>query len=377
MRDVTLYCLVPPLQGTAALPDVALLNQSARRYQQSTRRIGGYWQAGFDIDPSERVPGSYLVQWFDRLGFGFQSRLGGAIVWNGLVWELELALDGVKERRDYGRIFNAAKAIYTDAAGNSQATSWYTNAASIAEYGRRELIIPLDNVSATEAQTKAQDELVKNAYPAAEIIGLGSQVPDALTVTCAGLAFTANNRYVTAGNGSNGNVSAYIQEIIETDCDFLQVGRIQTNTLQVVKAFDAPIRAWDALVDLTDLGDGTTPFVIYADANGYVHYHQADNTPLYEWRGKAGGGLTTRLGGRSHWSLWPGVVRNLKRPSSTPPTGSFLQDGRDIWVAEIGMSDGADEPTIKPDGFDPADIERAVAQNERWLEQAAEERADK
>ena len=375
MRDVTLYCLVPPLAGTAVTPDVALQNQSARRYQQSTRRIGGYWQAGFTIDPSDDVSDSYLVQWFDRIGFGFQSRLGGAITWSGLIWELELALDGIKERRDYGKIFNAVKVIYTDSDGNSQATSWYTNDASIAEYGRRELIIPLDDVSATEAQTKAQDELVKTAYPAAETIALGSQVRDGLTVTCAGLAFTANNRYVTAGDGSEDNVSTYIQEIIETDCDFLKVGRIQENTLQVVKAFDAPIRAWDALTDLADIGDGSTPFVIYVDSDGYVHYHQASNTPLYEWRGKNGGGLTTRLGGRSPWAYWPGVVRNLKRPSSAPPPGSFLADGRDIWVAEIGMSDGASEPTIKPDGFDPADIERAVAQNERWLEQAAEERA--
>lgn len=373
MRDVTLYCLIPPLQGTAALPDVSLLNQSARRYQQSTRRIGGYWQAGFDIDPSERVSDSYLVEWFNRVGFGFQSRLGGAIVWAGLVWEIELALDGIKERRDYGTIFNAVKSVYTDSSGNSQQTSWYTNDASIAQYGRRELIIPLDDVSATEAQTKAQDELVKTAYPAAEVVGLGSKIKDGLTVTCTGLAFTGNNRYVTAGDGSTDNVSAFIQEIIEDDCDFLKVGRIQENTLQVVKEFDAPIRAWDALVDLADLGNGSTPFVIYVDSDGYVHYHEADNTPLYEWRGRAGGGLTTRLGGRSPWAYWPGVVRNLKRPSSTPPPGSFLADGRDIWVAEIGMSDGVDEPTIKPDGFDPADIERAVAQNERWLEQAAEE----
>lgn len=375
-RDVTLYCLTPPLQGTAVV-DVDQLNQGARRYQRSIRRIGGYWAGGFEMTPGKTLPLSYLAQWFEnRIGFGFQDRLGGAITWAGLVWEVELAADGAKERRSYQGIYNATKVHYTDADGENQETSWYTNAASIAQYGRRELIITLDAVSATVAQTKAQDELVKTAVPFPQTIALGRSVrAEGLTVTTAGLVFTANNRYVTAGDGSEGNVSAYIQEIIEDDCDFLKVGRIQTNTLQVVKGFDGPIRAWDALVELTELGDGTNPYIIYVDADGYCHYHQASNTPLYEWRGVSGGGLTTRLGGRSPWSLWPGVVRNLKRPSSTPAPGTFLADGRDTWVAEISMADGQDEPELKPDGFDPADIERAVERNKRWLEQAAEEAA--
>ncbi len=375
-RDVTLFCLTPPLQGAAVMPDVAQLNQGARRYHRNIRRIAGFWDAGFDMEPSKQTPLSYLTQWFEnRLGFGFQDRLGGAITYAGLVWEMEFAQDGSKKRRDYGRIFNAVKVLYTDADGNSQQTSFYTNDSSIAQYGRRELIIPLDNVSATVAETKAQDELVKTAYPPAETIGLGRHIADGLTVTCAGLAFTANNRYVTAGDGSTDDVSTYITEIIQSDCDFLKVGRIQSNTLQVVKAFDTPIRAWDALADLTDLGDGTTPFVIYVDADGYCHYHQADATPLYEWRGKSGGGLVTRLGGGSPWGLRPGVVRDLTRPSSTPVPGSFLTDGRDEWVAEIQMADGQDEPDLVPEGFDPADIERAVERNKRWLEQAAEEAA--
>jgi hypothetical protein len=374
-RDVTLYCLIPPLQGTAVV-DIDQLNQGARRYHRNIRRIAGFWDAGFEMAPSQQTPLSYLTQWFEnRLGFGFQDRLGGAITYAGIIWEMEFAQDGRKARRDYGRIFNATKVLYIDTDGNEQNTSWYTNDASIAQYGRRELIIPLDNVATAVAEAKAQDELVKSAYPPAETIGLGGHIRDGLNVTAAGLAFTANNRYVTAGDGTDGNVSAYIQEIIETDCDFLKVGRIQENTLQVVQGFDGPIRAWDALVDLTDLGDGAIPFVIYVDADGYCHYHQADATPLYEWRGKSGGGLTTRLGGGSAWGLRPGVVRDLTRPSSKPVPGSFLTDGRDEWVAEIQMADGQDEASLIPDGFDPSDIERAVERNKRWLEQAAEEAA--
>lgn len=372
MRDVQLFCNIPPLQG-AGLVDAERLNKAARRYYRSIRRIGGPWVAGFDIGLSSEVSATYLLEWFhNRLGFGFQDRVGGAIMFAGLVWQVEMEFDGVKERRDYGLIFNAIKSLYIDADGNNQVTSWYTNDASIAEYGRRELIIPLDGVSATVAQTKCQSELTKTAYPAAEAIAIGSKnTADSVTVTATGLAFTANNRYVTAGDGSEVDVSAYVQNIVEADCDFLRAGYIQENTLQVVSGFNQPMRAWDALVELAELGDGTRPFVIYVDGNGYVNYHQADNAPKYEWRGRVGGGLRNRLGAHSPWQMQPGVVRNLTRPSSAPPPGSFLADGRDIWIAEIEMRDDADAPTMKPDGFDPAAIAAAVEQNKRWLEEAA------
>lgn len=372
-RPVDLLCLVPPLQGTGAIND-QLLNKSAQQYRRSIRRVGGFWVADFWIYPGKNVPDSYLVDWYEnRLGHGFREKKGGAITFDGVVWEMELSVDGQKESKALDKVFNATRTDYLDTAQEPQSTSWQVNQGSIDKYGRREQILYMDELDATAAAALAKSELVKKGEVIPETVAIGSQVEqDGLHVTVVGKIFTANNRFITVADDTTGNVSAYVSDIISTDCDFLKIGRIQTNTLQVKRTLNEPKRAWDALLELVALGDGTNPWVLYTDSDGYTHYEAASNLPRYEWRGRQGG-LVSRVGAQSFWEFWPGVIRNITRNQSTPAPGSFLLDGRDSWIMEVEMGDSFDEPALKPDGFDPEEIARAVAINQKALEEVASE----
>ncbi|MCA9367158.1 hypothetical protein KC887_02695 [Candidatus Kaiserbacteria bacterium] len=375
MRPVTLICSAPPLVGTGEV-DVSRLNAAARQYKRSIRRVGGYWIADFWIYPSQAAPEAYLREWFEnRLGFGFREKLGGVITWDGVIWTMELALDGHKEKKDLGDVYNAVRTDYLDTDQAPQSTAWFTNAGSIAQYGRREEILYEDEIDATAAAAAAQDELLRQGDSFAQTVAIGSQVnQDGLHVTAVGRVVTANNRYITVDDGTTGNISDFVSDIIDTDCDFLKVGRIQTNTLQKKRTFNEPKRGWDAIVELLRLGDGTNPWVFYVDSDGYAHYEAASNIPRYEWRGRDGG-LVGRLGNQTFWEFWPGVIRNTKRTPTTPAPGTFLADGRDSWVMEVEMGDGFAEASLKPDGIDPEEIARAVEINKQQLLEDAKEKS--
>lgn len=80
--------------GTARLPvDVDAL---ARRYQRSTRAVGGFWTGTFDIDGADVQPGQ-LREWFDTwLGCVLKEFTGGLVTWEGLVYAMNLVLDGAE-----------------------------------------------------------------------------------------------------------------------------------------------------------------------------------------------------------------------------------------------------------------------------------------
>ena len=370
-RPVDLLCLVPPLQGTGAIND-QLLNKAAQGYRRSIRRIGGFWVAEFSILPGKNVPASYLVDWYEnRLGHGFREKKAGTVTFDGIVWEMEMAIDGHKESKALDKVFNAVRTDYLDTAQEPQSTVWQVNQGSIDKYGRREQILYMDEIDATAAAALAKSELVSKGEVIPETVAIGPQVEkDGLHVTVVGKIFTANNRFITVADDTTGDVSDYVSDIITTDCDFLKVGRIQTNTLQVKRTLNEPKRAWDGLLELVALGDGTNPWLLYTDSDGYTHYEAASNIPRYEWRGRQGG-LVSRMGAQSFWEFWPGVIRNVTRPKSVPAPGSFLSDGRDSWIMEVEIGDGFDAPELKPDGFDPEAISRAVATNQKILEEAA------
>lgn len=107
-----------------------------------------------------------------------------------------------------------------------------------------------------------------------------------LAVTAFGYMNTAAWRFVTVGDGSMANASAWITEILTTDCEFLTPGRIQTNTLQVKKEVSIEQRAWDELLKITELGDGSgNIWRIYSDIDRLVHYEPLDPTPIYRVHG--------------------------------------------------------------------------------------------
>ncbi len=102
----------------------------------SSAAKGGYQEADLTI----RGPARAMMQWYYRLG----SRLrivapGGSRCWEGMVWRLAFS-NGVSY--DLSELANAVLVEYSSEAANGLpgVTAWTTDAASIARYGRIEVI---------------------------------------------------------------------------------------------------------------------------------------------------------------------------------------------------------------------------------------------
>jgi hypothetical protein len=363
-KPYELFLRIPPHQGDTLIEWFA---DKADRYRHSTRWMGGFWEATWTFHVNEElgISRGYLRDWFDkRLMHRHEERSGGGVSWEGVIWEMVLTLDGFREKRTVADVFNVIKCLYTDASDNSQETNWYTNQASIDRYGRRELLLVKDKVNSAEAIAACQKELAIRAEAHPENTGINDRWADSLDITAVGDIFTANNRYVTAATGSS--FDGRISNVVSTDCDFLTAGRIRSNSL-VPEDLTIETRAWDAMLELAEFGDGTNPWRLWCDVGGRIWYEQASNTPAYEWHGRVKG-LTDVMGCRQPWLVQPGVVRNMTRHSSKPIPGTFLQDGRDSWILEVEMGDGMTNPSLKPAQLEPEEIENKATMIQGWLE---------
>ena len=376
-KPYLLRCFNTPLEGGNAVIDD--FTNIAERVSRRVRRMGGFWSLEWYIPLSEKAGKAYLREWFDdRLMCRIRQLVGGTIVWEGVVWEMELSLNGVKRRRSMADLYNAVKAFYMDHTPEQQETSRYTDDSSIANYGRREFNIYESDLESGRAENLAQRELYENFFPWARPVRFDNEQPQGLSVYAVGDAQTANNKYVAGSHvdDSETNISTFVTEIVQNDCEFLSVGRIETNTYQVTKTLQSPIRAWDALKMLAEMGDTSfNPWRVYVDSGGRLNYEQDDNEPQYEWRfgrGPEGGGLLTdKFGDASpstYWAMEPAVIRDYTLPKSDTPPNANLQDNRDAWIAEVEMADGLETPNIATDGIDPEEMLRAQQRFQKQLE---------
>jgi hypothetical protein len=262
--------------------------------------------------------------------------------------------------------------VYTDEDGNDALTAYYTDATSIARYGRRELLLYMRNANSAAAIAAAQTALLEMKEPWPRPVSLDPESPDQLDVLCVGVVFTAQNKFVgaTTLDGTTGNLSAVISDIATNDCEFLSSGSITTNTIQYKRSLPQPVRAWDLITELTNIGDGTDPFRAWVTHNDALNYAVADNEPRYLWQGQ-NRGLVTKAGSFSRsdaWAMEPAVLRDMSRPSGPAIPGSFLTDSRDSWIYEVEMADGLTFPYLKPEGSEEDEIRRAMGLYRRWLE---------
>jgi len=108
-----------------------------------------------------------------------------------------------------------------------------------------------------------------------------------LNVDCAGYIFAGQDKFVSAGDSTMANASAWINSIVTTDlAEFLSVGLIRTNTLQVKQEANIDQRAWDEIIKVLKLGDASgNPWRFYVGPDRKVYYEQIDTTPRYYARG--------------------------------------------------------------------------------------------
>jgi hypothetical protein len=289
----------------------------------------------------------------------------GHKTWEGLIYEMELTTDGTSRRRTLDSLFNHVRVRYRTPENTVALTDAVSSVASIQAFGRREQIWPLDGQDTTPAETVRDSILSDFQWPRARTTGttLGLVGEASLFIRVCGYAFTANWRYESAGDDTDDDLSTWLSEIIATDCPFLTVGKIQSNTTQVRKETRIEMRAWDVITKMLELGinDGSNdvPARIYVDNERYFYYEQIRTTPLYF---KRGGGFYTAAGSNieaNPWAVKPAVVRDLTYPLQTFEIDAWLADARDWYMSEVDVwdnEDGTARLVPKAEEFEESDI---------------------
>jgi len=353
------------------------ISQEATNWRRSIRRDGGYWMGSFTIVADPIYMGKFFNEY---LGFHFEEIAGGK-TWEGLIYEMDLTINGITRRRSLDLLYNSVAVKYNDTADVAQPPVYETNAASISRYGQREEILLLDNYPQTAAEQYRDTYLRENAWPWARVVGVKLQskadknrTKDSLDVTVAGYIYTANWRFESVGDDTDDNVSTWITDIVATDCEFIQAGNITVNTTQVRKETNMPERAWDVIVELTDLGgldafSFAVPYRFYVDNDRRAYYEQISTIPLYSIRD---GELYSGPGGSSlasPWKVRPAVVRDYDYPGRILEVDAWLDDGRDFYVSEVEFGDGFAHPVLKTDYFEESEGLAAQQENIQDMEE--------
>ncbi len=372
-RSYSMHVHTSPLAGEGFIDD---FTDYAEQVRTTRRRHGGLWDMSFIIPAvlagGQKVGRHIFQEWFNNRLFSVVKQVMGNTLFEGVVWMLDMTLDGITYRRDYGEMYNAIRVDYVKENGNAGSTTFKTDAASIAKYGRRELIVYMRNATATLADNQAQTVLSETADAWPRPINIDGRQDDRLEVFVAGKVFTGNNKFVgtTTLDNATGNLSALISDIITNDMEFLSPGSIDTNTIQYKRALTRPIRAWDYLSELTDIGDGTTPFYSATRKGGLVDYKVVDPEPSVFWEGRETG--ITKKGQAitiyDAWTLGADVIRDKTRSATKPVPGSFLLQANDSWIFEVEMADGLNQPVLKPDEYEDDEILRAMRLYQLWQE---------
>lgn len=349
MAEYALRLFEPVKLGSAMVAD---LTRRVGGWKRTIRLQGGYWRGSFEMTGNLNDMLEAFQNW---LGYHVSEDVGGVVSWEGLIWSLELRHGGLVRRRSYDDIANAISAVYLDENDLKQTAAAVTDTDSIARYGRKELRVELDTYATAAITARQNVELGQRAWPWARPDGFGGG-ESRLMVEVAGYVSCAQFRYVTATDDATGNISAWVSNVLTTDCaEFLTANVISTNTLQQKRTLRMGRRAWDLLEELTGLGDSSyNPWRIWVESGRRVNYRQLDLTPIYTRRGgviyDAAGGFSV-----SPYLLRPAVVRDLDYPIRKSELGSPYADARDFLVAELSV-DHAGRVTMRGDTPTIADV---------------------
>ena len=336
---------------------VADITQEAIGWRRSIRAQGGYWQGSFSMRGSLDDLQQVFYYW---LGLRVKEISGGQTTWDGMIYEMDLTYHGVTRRRSLDLMCNYVTVFYEDDEGETQNTTAVTNTDSIQHYGRYEGMWTLDTISQTAAEAFGNTRLKELGWPLQRVVGVRPGEIESneaiLDVVCCGYIFTANWRFEQVGDGSQDNLSDWISEILTTDCEFLEPGIVNENTLQVYKANSQPRRCWDVMLELAAIGDSSSnPWRIYCGNDRLVHYEQISATKKYYLRdGKLRGPFSSEVLANP-WTVTPAVVRDADYPIAGSQNGGWLIDNRDFYVEEVecGVDTGL---VLKSSEFDEGEI---------------------
>ena len=336
---------------------IADVTQYSTMYRQAIRLYGGYWTATWNIEGMNAVGMRNFFK--QKIGCHTAAFSGGTKIWEGLIWSMDLSNNGVIRRISLDKMRNAIKCIYTDVDDDDARaeTSWYKNDNSIARYGEMQEIVYLDKTTAGAAEAYAQTVLAEGSTPLPLIVAVKEPKIDeiaTLRVSAVGYAYTLNYKYLSLAD-TKVSISTAITNVLSTDSQFVTSGVVQSNTVEVQPP-DTETKAWDWLVELAEIGDGTTPYTIQVLNDRKLFYKALSPAPTIVWNGKR---LTTSSGrslSQGKWSARPGILRDLTWDNIALPPEMFLSNQRDTFVSEIESSVEYNIPLLKSDDQPDSDM---------------------
>lgn len=372
MPDRSLRVFTPLVQSSFNPVFMDDLSDRAVGWSRTIHRDAGYLDGEFII-PGSGLELERMMQ--EYIGAHFEERSGGMKTWEGLIYEMDLAKNGTIYRTTLDLMVNYVTAKYIDENGDIQTTSAAQNTDSQGKYGRKDDLLLLDGFKQAEAENRRDAYLSSREYPQPFTMSFSADRPDGLEVKVLGYVHTAAWRYESVGDASEGNISTYINELIATDCEFLQAGSIATNTAQHVKTTNLPMRVFDVLKELADIGIGGVPARLYVDNDRRVNYEALDVTPKYY---SQNGRFYTSVGGQAEinrWQVRPGVVRNMSYPFSKRYKNSLFEDARDAYLVEVEAGDGGLYP--KTEIFDEGQFWATESRWKKTLSQLGQRQQDR
>lgn len=243
----------------------------------------------------------------------------------------------------------------------------------IVRYGLKEEILELDSYPVDTAISYRDTYLKENCWPWARPVAAAKAGEAKLHVIVAGWAWTMNWLYLQNNSGEQTNLNTWIELIVGSefgrseahggsdtnagDCQFVKAGNIGTNTLQTWQTSTVDERPWDVIQELISLGDGADNLWRgWVDPNRLFHYLPIVIAPRYYIRRD---GIYDTMSGSTPsnpWLMQPAVFRDLTYRTTATEIGLFLPDPRDIYVEEVEMADGWDQPALKTALYSEADL---------------------
>ncbi len=345
-KDYDLKLFAHPLQGKKA---VGNMTQVINDWARSTTFTGGPWQGTFKVFGEKE----YLEQWFyEYLGYHLEEVSFGQTTWEGFIWEIDfvdfdkthwtrLTQRGRRRRRTYETLFNKVKVAFTDpTSGNSGETSWREDTISQARYGIKQEVIYRD-VQSFIAENIAEEFLNMHSYPDPELIALEEGVEEPyLEVSVVGYVATAQFQFTGVTDDSSSDVGTWVEEIFDTDLQFLTRSRRVPNTRSIQQSLGERMRAWDLLENLLTLRNtaGTENYNITVEPGRLISYDVWSPTPIgYFWNGA----LTTpnfdNMEERPRL-IRPGVYRDtgyISGFATKAVSGSFFETPQDFLLETV------------------------------------------
>jgi len=310
---------------------ITIESEMAYQVQVSVKVVSGTWV----LKVKEQVSGTdATIAKAKTIGTGEQTLTAEITPDNTFVTVRVILIE--KTAGDTGEIYaDNARFQYTPV---SAETGWFTDATSIATYGRIEDIVMEEVLTGEEATGRARWHLGRRAWPRTlpakrMSIVSGQSRANSLTMHFFGYVYTLNWQHiVTTGGEYQANVQ--LASLI-AESEFVTSGTIIENTMTAMVDNDYPTRLWDKIKKIISAGDDDG-----AEWSGGVYQDRLFNynpTPTTVQYHLAGGQfLAANYSPVPPWQIRPGLTMLDDMPvGPTEITGRLADDPRIVLLEGV------------------------------------------